>query len=285
MRFYTLLLCLTVFSSSLCASIQMPRVDPHLFMPHAKIDFDKVESNDLTLKETRVKLLFDLELIDHFMTKSYDLNAQFSNYYKVFKDSYHLIDMNQDGNPELIFSGRTTQEIESEQFSIFSFHGVEPYQLYVENGHLLAYILQPNTKEILLVHHQYPCCENASHNLNRLRLVGGKISVLKRYFIGRDSAMKGDFFPKSAKFTYDFHYTMKKTSLRWSPEMIQKSAWSGRSETNEIAVYPSNSCYKVLAKKGSWNFVLMQNAPLLQENRVINPANFSDTWIFGWIKV
>jgi hypothetical protein len=28
----------------------------------------------------------------------------------------------------------------------------------------------------------------------------------------------------------------------------------------------------------------MKGAPVLEKNAVINPANFTDTWIYGWMK-
>ncbi len=266
-------------------SIQMPRIDPSIFIPNCKTDFSAIASKNEKEKEVLVKKLFDLEMIDHFLTKSYDLNAKFSDYYTVFSKNYLLIDLNNDGVNELVFSGRVTQEVESEQLSIFQFIKNNPTQIYIENGHLLAYQIHPNTKEILLFHHQYPCCDNASHNLNRLRLVNGKMQLLKRYFVGRDSGMKGEFFPKKTTFSNHYLQTKReKTELRWSPEVITKNAWERRSENNVIALYPIRSYYKVLAKNGKWRFVLMQNAPVIQQNLVINPRNFSNTWIYGWIE-
>jgi hypothetical protein len=157
-------------------------------------------------------------------------------------------------------------------------------QIYNEVGHLLAYKIQPNTKEILLFHHQYPCCVNASHNLNRLRLINGRFKLLKRYFLGRDHEMTGPFFPKKSKFTGVYKTLSKKTKLYWSPAMIQKDAWKSRSATNIIAAYDSLTVYTVLAKEKSWQFVLMKGAPVLEKNNVINPTNFKDTWIYGWLK-
>src|SRR5690606_1494991 len=151
-------------------------------------------------------------------------------------------------------------------------------------GHLPAYKIHPNTGEILLYHHEYPCCENASHNLNRLRLVNNKITLVKRYFLGRDHGMLGKFFPEKSRFTGKFAYTTGKTILYWSPEVIGKNAWPRRSEQNIIAPYPDSVPYSTLAQKGKWRFVIMHGAPVIEENRVINPANFTNTWIYGWIK-
>lgn len=256
-----------------------------MFIPQAKTDIERFATIDPKLKEKWVKLLFDLDVVDHYLSKAYNVDAQFDTYYQVFEKNYFLVDMNHDKVPELIFSGRATQEVESEQLAIYAIHENKPTQLFLESGHFFAYLEQPNTKEILVYHHQYPCCENASHNINRLRLVAGKIQKLKRYFVGRDLPMKGSFFPRSSTNTLAFHYTKNdKMPLRWSPEVITENAWKGRSQANVIANYPASSTYKVMSKHGKWLFVLMQNAPMIEENRVINPANFNDTWIYGWLK-
>lgn len=278
------LVFLICWSNSLLASVEMTRVDPQLFIHQAKVNFDSISSSNETLKQTMIKYLFDNDLIDHIGTKAYDSNAKFSNYYKQYHSLYRLIDLNSDGIPELIFNGYVAEGDDREYLQIFNSKQGIVNQIYNEIGHLLAYKIQPNTKEILLFHHQYPCCVNASHNLNRLRLINGKFQILKRYFLGRDKDMIGPFFPKKSKFTGVFKSLEQKIKLYWSPAIVEKDAWKSRSATNVIASYDSLTVYTVLAKEKNWQFVLMKGAPVLEKNAVINPANFTDTWIYGWIK-
>ncbi|WP_341900949.1 hypothetical protein [Fluviicola taffensis] len=264
--------------------VEMTRVDPKIFIASPETDFLKIQVKNETLKAKMVAFLFDNDLIDHIGTKAYDPSALFVNYYQQFGSLYQLIDLNNDRIPELIFNGYPGEEKEKEQLQIFTTIKGELVSVYNEIGHLLAYKIHPNTKEVLLYHHQYPCCENASHNLNRLRLVNNKITFVKRYFLGRDTGMLGKFFPEKSTFSGTFFATKSKTALHWSPEEINQAAWPKRSETNIIANYPDSTAYSVLAEKGKWRFVIMHGTPVAEANRVINPSNFSGIWIYGWIK-
>ncbi len=263
----------------------MTRVDPRLFIHQPRIDFESITIKNEQLKKEMVAFLFEKDLLDHLGTKAYDPSANFEKYYSGFGPLYRLIDMNNDSIPELVFNGFITNNDDREFLEIFSTKKGEVQSIFREIGHLLAFKIQPNTKEILLYHHQYPCCINASHNLNRLRLVASKITQLKHYFLGRDTDMVGPFFPSKSEFKSNWQQLEEKTALYWSPAIVEKNAWFQRSEHNRIAYYDSLSVYTVLAKKGKWNFVLMKSAPNNEENRVINPANFSSISIYGWINM
>lgn len=279
-------LLITFFSSfcfSLVASVTMTRVDPTLFIANPETDLDKVTVTNEALKRSMVKYLFDADLLDHVGTKAYDTQAVFDTYYTQFSALYRLIDLNSDGLPELIFNGFVSSDDDKEYLEIYGTKKGVVTRLFKEIGHVLAYKIQPNTKEVLLYHHQYPCCENASHNLNRLRLIGNELQLQKRYFIGRDSGMVGPFFPKKVQFTSENKRFSKTTKLYWSPAIVTTDAWPRRSQTNVIASYAASSVYTVLAQTKSWSFVLVKSAPMITPNNVINPANFLQTWIYGWV--
>ena len=279
-------LLITFFSSlcfSLVASVTMTRVDPTLFIANPETDLDKVTVTNEALKKSMVNYLFDADLLDHVGTKAYDTQAVFDTYYTQFSALYRLVDLNNDGLPELIFNGFVSSDDDKEYLEIYGTKKGVVTRLFKEIGHVLAYKIQPNTKEVMLYHHQYPCCENASHNLNRLRLIGNELQLQKRYFIGRDSGMVGPFFPKKVQFTSENKRFSKTTKLYWSPAIVTTDAWPRRSQTNVIASYAASSVYTVLAQTKSWSFVLVKNAPMITPNNVINPANFLQTWIYGWV--
>ncbi len=279
-------LLITFFSSlcfSLVASVTMTRVDPALFIANPETDLDKVTVTNEALKKSMVNYLFDSDLLDHVGTKAYDTQAVFDTYYKQFSALYRLIDLNNDGLPELIFNGFVSSDDDKEYLEIYGTKKGVVTRLFKEIGHVLAYKIQPNTREVMLYHHQYPCCENASHNLNRLRLIGNELQLQKRYFIGRDSGMVGPFFPKKVQFTSENKRFSKTTKLYWSPAIVTTDAWPRRSQTNVIASYAASSVYTVLSQTKSWSFVLVKSAPMITPNNVINPANFLQTWIYGWV--
>lgn len=269
----------------LLASVDMTRIRAGLFIPQPETDFTIVELADTKLKKKLVRELFDQDLLNHEGTKAYDMNASFEAYYRLFSARYHIIDMNADGIPEIIFSGYVTSDDDRERFEVYVRSKGKLQRMYDQIGHLLAYRIQPNTGEVLLYHHQYPCCLNASHNINRLRLVEGKLQLLKKYFVAREAGdMKGAFFPEASVFDGKYAFTEKVVSLRWSPEVLVSGAWEGRTGENIVARYPDSSVYRVLARKNGWLYVLMHSAPSGEANKVINPVNFEDVAVFGWLQ-
>lgn len=274
---------LPVFSN---ASVDMTRIKAELFIAQPRTSFDSIVRKDPMLKKQLIQQLFDKDMVNHELSKAFSADARFDAYYTHFEKSYQLIDMDQDGVFELVFSGFVSRDDEKEHFEIYAFNNGKPARLYEGIGHLLAYKVHPNTGEILLYHHQYPCCLNASHNINRLRKTGNKLQLLKKYFVAREAGdMKGRFFPEKTSFSGKYKMTKTITKLHWSPDEIAREAWVGRVPQNVVARYPEKSIYRVLAKEQGWQYVLMYTPPLQETNLVINPANFSDVKVFGWIRV
>src|SRR4051812_17092186 len=98
-------LFLLVAPFAFAAEIVMPRVNPALFIHRPQTDLEAVTLSDASLKEKLVKFLFDGDLIDHLGSKAFDPAAKFSDYYGHFGPFYRLMDLNNDGAPELIFNG------------------------------------------------------------------------------------------------------------------------------------------------------------------------------------
>lgn len=265
------------------ASYTMRDINVDLLLPKVQKDFKLIEKQEESLLRSAVKYLFDQEFIGHIASKSYDPNASFEMYFNMFRSNYHLIDLDKDGIYELVFNGFIDEEKDVESIEIFLAVKNEWLPIFNGKGNLLGYKIQPNTGEVLLYQHIYPCCNNGSHNLNRLRLVGNKFQEVRRFFVGRDSNMKGQFFSKQSKFDGKFYTLKSPITLFWSPEKITKDAWSGRIDENKIAKYPTGTVYSVMAKQGKWKFVLLHGAPVIEANVVINPANFTQTWVYGWI--
>lgn len=281
---YLLVLVVCCLGSVLFGSTHMTRVEPGLFINHPKTDFEAIRFKNENLKKILMKELFALDLVDHFGSHAFDLNAEFDDYYERYRNNYYCLDLDRDSVPELVFSGFFSPEDDREIMEIYSRQNGKMKNVFKQVGHLMAYKIQPNTNEILLYHHQYPCCDNASHNLNRLRLINHKVKQLKQFFIGKETDLVGPFFPAKSVFTSKNYFSKKEIELRWSPAKVDVNAWNGRTPSNLIARYASNSVYTVLAKKGKWKFVLVKAVPLAdKKNRVINPDNFKDIFVFGWI--
>lgn len=263
----------------------MPRVEPSLFIHQPRTDFESIQYKDESLKKQLMKELFDADLVDHFGSHAYDLNAKFEAYYERYKNNFYCFDLDRDSIPEIVFSGIFAPEDDREIMEIYSRQRGKLKNVFKQIGHLLAFKIHPNTNEILLYHHQYPCCDNASHNLNRLRFIQGNVKQLKQFFIGKESDLVQPFFPDKSVFTGENYLAKKEIELRWSPAEVEVNAWKGRTPSNQIARYGAGSVYSILGKKGRWKFVLIKAVPLAdKKNRVINPDNFTETFVFGWIK-
>lgn len=283
-HFIPFFVCFLIAFSSF-GSVEMTRVDPTLFIADPKTDFNSIEIINKELKQKMVEYLFDNDLLNHEKTKAFDSNAKFSEYYSFFGPQYRLFDMNHDGLPELVFCGVPASSEEKEFLEIYTTKQGNVVRVYSEPGFLMAYKVHPNTKEIVFYSHAYPCCSNASHNLDRLRLIGDQLSIYKRYFLGRDHDMVGPFFPKKSNFTGKYYRILEKKVLFWSPAQVDQNAWKTRSFTNRIAEYDSTAVYSILAEESGFYFVLMHGAPVSDKsNRVINTSNFSSISIYGWIK-
>lgn len=278
--FFPLLIAL--FASG--AEVEYSRVDPALFIVKPETDFGKIRTVNASEKKRLVKLAFDGDLFNNEGSKAYDVNADFEKYFTRYDKDFQLIDLDKDGSPELIYNGYMHGEDPKEYLEIYSFKSGKPKQLYADAGFLMAYKIQPNTGEVLLFSHQYPCCSNGSHFISRIRLVEGKTQLVKRFFVARRHDMKGNFFPGKINDSGKYRVLSKKTVLRWSSEVIGTDAWTGRTQENRICDYDKGSVFKVLAIRGRWKFVLVKSQPVNEQgNMVIRPDNFTDTWIYGWI--
>ena len=280
------ILCLCLFIGlGVHAEVHMTRINPALVIHNPETDFDQISVQDEKVKRGMVEKLFNADLLDHFGTKAYAVDADFSTYYTKQKDHFWLIDMNADSVPEIVFSGYTDPTDDREYFEVYLWNDGSGKRLCREVGHLLAYKVNSNTNEVLLYHHQYPCCSNASHNLNRLRLIKGKLQQLRSYFLGKEKDMVGPFLPKSSTFTGKYKTSKNAFKLNWSPAIVRTNAWIGRSNSNQIAGFDRLTVYVELAREKDWRFILVKNAPVPENgNRVINTSNFTSTYIYGWVR-
>ncbi len=265
------------------AIVIMPRVEAGLFINAPRTDFDSIFIDKPNELKNAVEWLFDKDKLSHDWTKSLNLSFEFPKYWSLFKDKWHLVDMNQDGNPELLFSGQPYANDEKEMFSVYANYGSVWKEMFWDDGHLLAYKIHPRTQEILLYHHRYPCCSQSTHAITRLRFLKNKIYQLKKYFLARDRDMQGQFFPSKSRFPLNYKELKKTTMLYWSKGKIMDKALMFI-KTNEIIHYPSGTVYKVLAQEGKWKYALMYTPPISEQSPVVNAANLTNVKYFGWIE-
>jgi hypothetical protein len=265
------------------AAVIMPRVDVNLFINEPNTDFKAIYLNRASEIKKSVAWLFETDRLSHDYTKSVNRFNKFEKYWNLFKDKWYFIDMNQDGQPELIFSGKPSNADEKEMFSLYANYGSVWKEIYWDDGHLIAFKIHPRTKEVLLYHHRYPCCSQSTHSIVRLRFLNNKVYQMKRYFLARDSGMKGQFFPVKSLFKKKYSHLKEKTMLYWSKGKISNQA-SQYCNTNEIIHFPIGSVFKVLAREERWLYVQMISPPVNESSSVVNAANLKETKFFGWIQ-
>jgi len=265
------------------ANVSMIRVPVATFVNGGREDFESIYKNDPAQLKQQVKQLFDHEVIMHAGTRAYDLQADFETYYRLQQNQYHLVDLDKDGTDEVIFNGYIHPKDDMEYVEIFTFENGSPEILRQETGHILAFKIQPNTGEIILFQHKYPCCNVRSHNIYQLRLIDGVLKVKTKYFLGRDSDMKGTFFPQQVSYQPKYKILGQKTLVRWSKEVIEKDA-APDAPTNAIIHYPAGTRYKLLASENGFDYVLLCGPPVPETSLVVNAENLSKMHLFAWIK-
>jgi hypothetical protein len=283
MKNYLLILGFLAPLLSLGSIVVMPRVEASLFINEPETNFEKIYIDQPDVLEKAVEWLFDQDKLSHEWTKSIQLDNKFPKYWEAFKDKWHLVDMNGDGQAELIFSGQPYSNDEKEMFSLYAKFGTIWKEIYWDDGHILAYKVHPRTKEVLLYHHRYPCCSQSTHLVNRLRFLNNNVHQMKRYFLARDTGMKGEFFPRKSRFKKNYEHLNKNTMMYWSKGKILADA-TQFIPTNEIIHFPSNSVYKVLANEDGWLYVQMITPPIQETSKVVNAANLQEVKFFGWIE-
>ncbi len=260
----------------------MPKVNGELFVNDGRTDYDSVLFLDEEFLKYELKIMFDNNLLDHPFTKLEDSKNTFENYWNKYKYNWRKCDLNKDDRFELFFNGITNWSDSTESFQIYELKDIDYELVYNHIGNLIAYKIQPFTKEIILFHHKYPCCDNASHYINSVRFLKSKIHLRQKYFVAREGDMKGNFFPEAVFYEDLYSLTKKNTRVYWSDKKIWR-AWK-RSGSNQITKYKEDMPYKVLAVKDGMKYVLISGQPIIEANKVINPANFESVKIFGWIK-
>lgn len=204
--------------------------------------------------------------------------------------SFHLVDLNRDGIPELVFNGFDCNDTKNEFLYIYAKRDGKYQTIYTKKGNIIGYRSNPHTGEILLIHFNYPCCKNGTNNLNTLRFTNGRIiEFRKEFFAGRKDLMKGPFLPEKIDPNGETITASKEIKLRWSPAIIDTLAWTGVFQKNIIIAYPEGAKFRVLAnqqndKGENWLFVISKSSPIQNQRYIVEPTNFVDTKVYGWIK-
>lgn len=276
---------LLIFSFCLTTSIvfSMAYETPEsFFVNNAKTDFESIFIKNKEELQKSVKQLFDNDLLNHDLTRAYDIEAKFENYWAKYESSWHLLDLNNDGVFELLFNN-SSDEPEHLSFELFKKEKQKYQAIYFQIGKLIGYKIHPNTKEVVLFRHQYPCCTNLSHNIDMIRLINGNIILRKKFFVARPDEMKTKLFPKKVSYSNKYSFFKKDEKVRWSAEVITKGA-TRMTQENIISNYPKGTAYRVLSEEKGWKYILICSEPSKEINKIINPANFVYTHVFGWVK-
>lgn len=268
------------FSYSQKSTASLVHVPANIFVNNGETAFDSIlYVNDSIIYA--VEELFDRSELTHEFTLD---GSKFSKYWEVFENQWCWVKLKPNNPPFLLFKGMVSFLDEKNYVEIFDIRKESENRIYANSGNLLAYKEHPFTKEIVLYVHEYPCCQSASHNIIQVRYVNDTIRVKKRFFVGRDHGdMVGPFFPDSVQQPKEYKQLTSKTTLRWSPEIVNNNAFTGRAQTNVIIHYNEGAVYKVLHENGGWQFVIMFNGIAEEQSSVLNYTNFINRPVYGWI--
>ncbi|SFT42514.1 hypothetical protein SAMN05216474_0493 [Lishizhenia tianjinensis] len=284
MKFYITLIVLSFSFISKAAGVVYEHLP--LNMIHGlRTHVDSVFIATPELKEA-VKTLYTGKMINHYLED--DGRENFETYFSLYKEFWHFIDLNQDGQLELLFQGKYEATDDRAYTEIYTLSENKYVLSYVEIGALLGYKINPNNNEIILYTHEYPCCESYTHNISTLRFIRGEIKVKKKFFIARDKEdMKGEFFPDSLHFKGTYQISKQEIALYWSPTPITENAFVGgirRLQTNLICHFPEHTLFRILAETPDAYYILITGKAKEENGLPINVANLEMIPIYGWIQ-
>ncbi len=266
-----------IFHLSYCfgKEIQSIPIPSHFYVNNGRKDFGQIFKQSDELSNT-IEELFNKDRLDHELTKAYDLNATFSNYWDQNKSYWFECDLNKDGVNELLFTDNSNDKkpVDCKTEIYYKLKG-EYKLMYKEAGIFTSYKIHSNTKEVVLFHHRFPCCSSQSNNVDVLRIVRGEVKIKRKYFIASEKKNLKITFPKSVKYTSHFQTLQKEQIIFWE-----------RNQNAGICSFPKNSTYKLLAKMNGWKYVEMFEFPVKSSriSPLINIDNFQEIHIYGWIK-
>ncbi|MDX1653249.1 MAG: hypothetical protein R3277_12195 [Brumimicrobium sp.] len=262
-------------------TVSLVNVPSEIFVNNGKTDFEKILFTDGDLQKD-VALLYKKKLLSHDFT---DPNSSFEQYWEIMGDQWFRVTLKPGEKPLILFKGMASFSDEKSYVELYDLKRQGNERVYTDYGNLLAYQVHPFTSEIILFIHKYPCCRSASHNIIKVRYLKMDAVVKDKFFVGRDAGdMVGPFYPEKVEFSGEYHQLQERKLLRWSPEIVQKNAFLGFSETNAIIHYEKGAYYKILGEKEDWYFVLMLNGIAEEQSMVINHLNFKNRPVYGWIK-
>ena len=275
---FVLLACNLSFSQS---TISLVNVPADVFVNKGKTTFDSIlyVNNEI---QKQVENIFNNKGLTHEFTMG---DYTFEKYWEVFGNQWFWVKLKPNIPPFLLFKGISSFMDEKEYVELYDINKSDKNLIFTNSGNLLAYKKHPFTDEIILYIHEYPCCQSSSHNIVSVRYTNGEARTKERFFVGRDDGtMVGPFFPETVKQPKDYNQLTSKTTLRWSPAIVNNDAFIGRAKSNVIIHYKEGAIYKVLHENNGWQFVVMFSGIAEEQSTVLNYTNFINRPVYGWIK-
>lgn len=284
MKTITCILFIVLFGSlSKAKEVHFKNLPANTFFAHLSTNLDSLYENK-NIKNT-IKQEYLSKELNHYLVDN--KRNMFDTYWELYKNSWHTVDLNNDGELEYIFQGKYESDDKQEYTEIYKQQGAQLKLIYLEEGEIKAYQTNPFTGEVILYTHEYPCCEKYIHNIVKLRLVKGKIHEKKKVFFGRETKdMQGPFFVDTFKNEKNYALLDGRKTLYWSDSIINNNAFKTVGKviaSNKICSFPKGTPYKVVGYKNNWCFVLITGLAIDEKSLSINTKNIEYTPIYGWM--
>lgn len=206
--------------------------------------------------------------------------------------NFHVLDIDKDGDQDIIFDGKACPGFESGQVDIY----LNSKGSFIEVLGVSGTTLDFDLKNMELVIHQYPCCADRLNYIKYYSIIDNEsISFRlnsKELFTGRGNEMGNHILPKTINENQKNILIQDTTILRWSPNLTDKDVLHtcSNGSTNIIASYPPNSEGHILSESadGTWLFVKMKNNISVKHScinkRVKNKVKNFPYYTYGWIQ-
>lgn len=261
----------------------------NFFFPEFSLDSLEGQITESERLELLTKICYSENHCDFCMADSTILNATFDEYLMEHENSIYFIDLDKDGDLDIIFNGKECSGIETGIVEFYENTGDTLIRHFKIEGRIVNLDIINSTFSV----HDYPCCAQQTHYIVKYEYDKNTFNhkiVEAVSFVGHSHILGGNYFPKSIE-KYERFKTKLNTPLRWSPNTnsFDPTNTCKNDRTNIIYTFPKGTKGVILHEnENDWCFVKMSPSSFsinsCQDN-YIKDLPQSMVCYYGWMKL
>ena len=213
----------------------------------------------------------------------------FEEYLASHSKSIKFVDLDHDGDQDVIFNGKECSGIDAGLVEIYENESDSLIRKFKSEGILVHF----NLDSLSFVIYDYPCCAQQTHYVIEYKFDTESFTLTAQQahlFVGNSTVLGGPYFPKQAQSHFPFT-SKSEIALRWSANTTDSDPTKtcNNSMTNIICSYPEGSTGEVLYKSNEdWLFVRMDfnaNSKNACEDNSVPGLKTIPIFYYGWIQL